>query len=80
MAHEDGNDASRHWWKLTPDKFGSYISGTWSQLADMANSSRFYASAVPADGRVLVACGEYSDAGGDTDKAEMSKRQRLRRN
>jgi len=68
---EDGNDASRHWWRLTPDKFGSYINGTWSKLPDMANSRRFYASAVLADGRVIVAGGEYSDAGGDTDKAEI---------
>src|ERR1700736_5345179 len=37
----------------------------------MANSRRFYASAVLADGRALVAGGEYSDAGGDTDKAEI---------
>src|ERR1700736_6553985 len=37
----------------------------------MANSRRFYASAVLADGRALVASGEYSDAGGDTDKAEI---------
>jgi hypothetical protein len=63
VQEEDGNDASRHWWRLTPDKFGNYISGTWSKLADMANSRRFYASAVLADGRVLVAGGEYSDAG-----------------
>jgi hypothetical protein len=71
VQEEDGADASRHWWKLTPDKFGNYINGTWSKLADMLNSRRFYASAVLADGRVLVAGGEYSDAGGDTDKAEI---------
>jgi len=71
VQQEDGNDASRHWWKLTPDKNGSYVKGTWTQLADMANSRRFYASAVLADGRILVAGGEYSDAGGDTDKAEI---------
>lgn len=68
---EDGGDASRHWWKLTPDNLGNYINGTWLQLADMANSRRFYASAVLADGRILVAGGEYSDAGGETDKAEL---------
>ena len=22
VQQEDGNDASRHWWRLTPDKFG----------------------------------------------------------
>ena len=25
--------ASRRWWKLTPDAFGSYRNGSWSQLA-----------------------------------------------
>lgn len=71
VQQEDGNDASRHWWRLTPDRFGSFINGTWSRLADMANSRRFYASAVLADGRVIVAGGEYSDGGSDTDKAEI---------
>ena len=23
VQEEDGADASRHWWKLTPDKFGN---------------------------------------------------------
>jgi hypothetical protein len=71
VQQEDGNDASRHWWRLTPDVFGDYVNGTWSQIADMNNSRRFYASAVLADGRVFVGGGEYSDAGGDTDKAEI---------
>jgi len=37
----------------------------------MANTRLYYASAVLADGRVFVAGGEYSDAGGDTNKAEI---------
>ncbi|HTZ70589.1 MAG TPA: hypothetical protein VMB71_08065, partial [Acetobacteraceae bacterium] len=24
-----------NWWRLTPDKTGSYVNGTWSQLASM---------------------------------------------
>ena len=51
---------SRHWWKLTPDVFGSYVKGTWSQLADGPTSPQFYASAVLRDGRVFVAGGEYN--------------------
>lgn len=47
------------------------MNGSWSKLADSANSRTYYASAVLADGRVLVAGGEYSDAGGDTNKAEI---------
>jgi hypothetical protein len=67
MVQEDG---SQHWWLLTPDKSGSYINGAWSQLPDMA-SRTYYASAVLADGRVFIAGGESSDAGPDTDKAEI---------
>ncbi|MER7997841.1 kelch repeat-containing protein [Streptomyces sp. NPDC095613] len=62
---------SVHWWRLTPDSTGSYTNGTWSTLADMHNSRLYYASAVLRDGRVVVAGGEYSDAGGDTDRAEI---------
>ena len=51
------------WWRLTPDSNGSYVHGTWSALADMHNSREYYASAVLRDGRVVVAGGEYSDAG-----------------
>jgi Kelch motif len=64
-------EAGKRWWKLTPDTTGSYVNGSWSALADMANTREYYASAVLADGRVVVAGGEYSDAGGDTDKAEI---------
>ncbi len=49
-----------NWWKLTPDAFGSYINGTWSQLVPMRNAPLYFASAVLADGRVFVAGGEYN--------------------
>ena len=65
------DENARSWWRLTPDSTGSYINGAWSALANMMNSRLYYTSAVLADGRVLVAGGEYSDAGGDTDKAEI---------
>ena len=45
---------SNRWWKLTPDKSGSYVNGSWSQLADSNLSRTFYASSVLADGRVVV--------------------------
>jgi hypothetical protein len=51
---------SNRWWKLTPDQFGSYANGSWSQLADSNLSRTFYASGVLADGRVVVCGGEYS--------------------
>lgn len=51
---------SNRWWKLTPDKSGSYVNGSWSQLADSNLSRTFYASSVLADGRVVVCGGEYT--------------------
>jgi hypothetical protein len=50
------------WWKLTPDLNGSYLSGTWTQLASLPVAYSPYAnsSAVLADGRVIVMGGEYT--------------------
>ena len=50
------------WWKLTPDINGSYVNGTWSQVASLASNYDPYAfaSAVLADGRVLIEGGEYN--------------------
>ena len=69
-------DSSRHWSRLTPDSSGSYRNGTWSSLPDSINARLYYDSAVLADGRVLVAGGEYSDGTGTwsqdwTGKAEI---------
>lgn len=46
-------------WRLRPDKFGSYVNGSWNKLAPMDGARLFYASAVLADGRVFVSGGEY---------------------
>src|SRR5438045_4190095 len=44
------------WSRLTPDITGSYVNGTWSQLASMPSgyAPLFYASAVLPDGRVVI--------------------------
>ncbi len=49
------------WWKLTPNSHGSYIDGTWSQIASMPASYTplYFASAVLPDGRMIVEGGEY---------------------
>ncbi|SDO16992.1 Kelch motif-containing protein [Nakamurella panacisegetis] len=65
------SEGTRSWYRLTPDVNGSYLNGSWSTLADMANSRTYFASAVLADGRVVVSGGEYSDAGSDTNKGEI---------
>jgi len=62
---------ARDWWKLTPDVNGDYVNGTWTQLASMAHSRLYYASAVLDDGRVLVAGGEYSDGGSEFNGVEI---------
>jgi hypothetical protein len=50
------------WWKLTPDKFGNYVNGTWSQVASTPPdySPLYHSSAVLADGRVIIEGGEYN--------------------
>jgi len=68
MCQEEGGV---RWKKLTPDMHGSYVNGTWSDLAPMHWTRRYYASAVLQDGRVIVSGGEYSNAGGWTDKTEI---------
>jgi hypothetical protein len=54
--------ATGAWWRLTPDNTGSYLNGTWTQLASMPSgyAPLYYASAVLPDGRVVVEGGEYN--------------------
>jgi hypothetical protein len=66
MVQDNSNGtATNHWWKLTPDITGSYVNGTWSQLADSRSDwgPLFYASAVLEDGRVFAMGGEYNELG-----------------
>jgi len=50
------------YWTLTPDNTGSYVNGTWTQVASLPSdySPLYHASQVLADGRVAVAGGEYN--------------------
>ena len=58
------NDGFSDWWKLTPDINGSYVNGTWTQLASLQSNygPLFFASAVLPDGRVIVEGGEQNFA------------------
>jgi hypothetical protein len=49
------------WWQLTPDAQGSYVDGTWTQIASMPASYTplYFASAILPDGRMIVEGGEY---------------------
>jgi hypothetical protein len=56
-----GNNDS-DWWKLTPDNTGSYVNGTWTRLASLPAGyvPDAFASAVLADGRLIIEGGEYN--------------------
>src|SRR2546429_7481974 len=56
------DNGCQDWWKLTPDEFGSYVNGTWTQLASLPDdySPLYHSSAVLPDGRVIIEGGEYN--------------------
>ena len=59
-----GNYAN--WYTLTPDNTGSYVNGTWKQVASLPNgyAPLFFGSAVLKDGKVVVQGGEYNCTSG----------------
>jgi len=62
----DTNFSGTSWYRLTPDIHGSYVSGTWSNIAP-ANYDRYdFSSVVLKDGRLFVAGGEYGNGAGTT--------------
>lgn len=56
-----------NWFRLTPDKNGNYQNGKWSKMGSMPSSygPLYFASAVLADGSVMVNGGEYNFCVGD---------------
>ena len=63
------------WWRLTPDAYGSYVDGTWTQLPPMPGgyAPYDYCSAVLADGRVVVEGGEYTYINGVASATETNQ-------
>ncbi len=55
------------WVTLTPDNFGRYQTGTWQQVGRLPNGyiPDAFASAELADGRVVIAGGEYNGPNAD---------------
>ena len=51
------------WYKLTPDAFGNYVNGTWTQVGSLPAGyvPDAFSSAVLADGSVVIAGGEYNN-------------------
>jgi Kelch motif len=79
MCHEFGTP---NWHRLNPDSSGSYVNGFWSPLSPMlpdpdippseggpTYAPLYFASAVLADGRVVVSGGEDNAGGADADLA-----------
>jgi hypothetical protein len=67
MAHNSSFTAPntcghRDWYVLTPDINGSYVNGTWTQVASLPSgySPRFFGSGVLPDGRLIAVGGEYN--------------------
>ena len=56
------DNGCQDWWKLTPDAFGNYVNGTWTQIASLpfGYSPLYHATAVLPDGRVIIEGGEYN--------------------
>jgi Divergent InlB B-repeat domain/Viral BACON domain len=52
------------WYQLTPDITGSYVNGTWMQIASLPSGydPLYFASAVLPDGRVIIQGGEYNNS------------------
>src|SRR6266545_4955327 len=52
-------DSDWHLWsRLVPDQFGSYVNGTWTQVASSARGRLYYPEVILRDGRVWLAGGE----------------------
>ena len=58
---QGGSDSD--WWKLTPDNKGSYVNGTWTQVASLPAGyvPLYFPGAVLADGRLVISGGEYNN-------------------
>lgn len=59
MCQEIATPAVATWHRLTPDRTGSYVNGTWTTLAPMNETRNTNGHQVLRDGRVLVVGGEY---------------------
>ncbi|MCW3054467.1 MAG: repeat domain protein [Chthonomonadales bacterium] len=70
MVHDS---QTSDWWKLTPDSAGSYVNGAWTQIASLPDgyAPLYYASAVLADGRVVVFGGEYNNGGSTPEDVNL---------
>jgi hypothetical protein len=64
VHNEPSSGGTTAWYQLTPNSKGSYIDGTWTQIASMpaGYDPLYFASAILPDGKVIVEGGEYLGA------------------
>ncbi len=67
MVQGGNNEASKRWYQLKPNVSGSYVNGSWSQLASMNLQRLFAPAAVLPSGKVLIMGGEYSGPNTDSN-------------
>jgi hypothetical protein len=67
LAHNEDNDFTA-WYRLTPDKNGSYVNGTWSAVGSLpaTYAPLYFGSVVLPDGKVVIEGGEYNCPAGVT--------------
>lgn len=68
---DSGLMSTVRWWTLSPDANGSYVNGTWARVGDALWTHLYFASCITPDGRILIAGGEYSSGGFETNKCEI---------
>ena len=63
------------WYKLTPDANGSYVNGTWTQIASFPSgyAPLYFGSVVLPDGRVVIEGGEYDCSSGSCNSVWQTK-------
>jgi hypothetical protein len=63
LLHEEQDSTPQKWYKLTPDKTGSYVNGTIQPIASTSSSYGpwFFGSTVLPDGRYIIEGGEYNN-------------------
>jgi hypothetical protein len=59
------------WYKLTPDRSGHYMNGTWTNRASMADYRLFFATQVLPSGKVFVAGSEHPSGSAGANSAQL---------
>ena len=71
MVKGGGDTDTPVWYQVTPDATGSYVNGTWTQLASMNVSRLFFGSDVLPSGNVFVVGGLYASDQSGSNSAEI---------